>query len=67
LDYFWRLGTTFGRLWASFAVNLGALGATWLPWAPILVSEINLDWFLVENYKKQMSGAVAFLENGSQK
>ena len=35
------LWATFGRLWASFGFNLGALGAAWSPWAPILVSEID--------------------------
>ena len=59
LDHFWQLlatfgilgclCTTFGRRWASFGFNLGALGAAWSPWAPIWVSEhdflLIFGWF----------------------
>ena len=41
------LWATFGRLWASFGFNLGALGAAWSPWAPILVSEIDVSLICV--------------------
>ena len=53
LNHFWQmlatlgilgcLCNTFGRPWASFGFHLRALGAAWSPWAPILVSEIDVS------------------------